>query len=151
MRTHRQRMRMLMSNAARVPPGALPAMVESLGDYFAAAAIAGAPVPPPGVISRAVALQGATCALAGAWGTTSGTTAYNEVRRAPQPPAAHGSDPWPPSKQHGNEPCTRVRCAALSACCSAVQNIGAMQITRVGSRRVIQLGAACAIIMGLIG
>lgn len=59
--------------------GALPAMVESLGDYFAAADIAGAPVPPPSVISRAVALQGATCALAGAWGTTSGTTAYNEV------------------------------------------------------------------------
>ncbi|KAF6262263.1 permease family-domain-containing protein [Scenedesmus sp. NREL 46B-D3] len=88
--------------------GALPAMVESLGDYFAAADIAGAPVPPPGVISRAIALQGATCALAGVWGTTSGTTAYNE-------------------------------------------NIGAMQITRVGSRRVIQLGAVCAIIMGLIG
>lgn len=54
-------------------------MVESLGDYFAAADTTGAPVPPPGVISRAVALQGATCALAGVWGTTSGTTAYNEV------------------------------------------------------------------------
>lgn len=54
-------------------------MVESLGDYFAAADISGAPVPPPSVISRAVALQGATCALAGVWGTTSGTTAYNEV------------------------------------------------------------------------
>jgi nucleobase transporter 1/2 len=54
-------------------------MVESLGDYFAAADISGAPVPPPGVISRAIALQGATCALAGVWGTTSGTTAYNEV------------------------------------------------------------------------
>jgi xanthine/uracil permease len=56
-------------------------MVESLGDYFAAADISGAPVPPPGVISRAVALQGATCALAGVWGTTSGTTAYNEVSK----------------------------------------------------------------------
>jgi hypothetical protein len=54
-------------------------MVESLGDYFAAADICGAPVPPPSVISRAIALQGATCALAGCWGTTSGTTAYNEV------------------------------------------------------------------------
>ncbi len=54
-------------------------MVESLGDYFAAADICAAPVPPPAVISRAVALQGATCALAGMWGTTSGTTAYNEV------------------------------------------------------------------------
>lgn len=43
--------------------------------------------------------------------------------------------------------------ACLPAClsCVALQNIGAMQITRVGSRRVIQLGACCAIIMGLIG
>jgi hypothetical protein len=37
--------------------GALPAMVESLGDYYAAASIAGAPVPPPGVISRAITIQ----------------------------------------------------------------------------------------------
>ncbi|KAF8056380.1 NAT1 [Scenedesmus sp. PABB004] len=88
--------------------GALPAMVESLGDYFACASIVGAPVPPPPVISRAIALQGATCALAGVWGTGSGTTAYNE-------------------------------------------NIGALQITRVGSRRVVQIGACFAIIMGLIG
>jgi hypothetical protein len=53
-------------------------------------------------------LQGFSCALAGLWGTSSGTTAYNE-------------------------------------------NIGAMQITRVGSVRVVQLGAVCAIIMALIG
>jgi hypothetical protein len=35
----------------------------------------GAPVPPPAVISRAIAVQGATCVLAGMWGTSSGTTA----------------------------------------------------------------------------
>lgn len=38
-------------------------MVESLGDYFAAASIAGAPVPPPGVISRAISIQVCTAAL----------------------------------------------------------------------------------------
>lgn len=32
-------------------------MVESLGDYYAAARISGAPVPPPDVISRAVTIQ----------------------------------------------------------------------------------------------
>lgn len=31
------------------------------------------------------------------------------------------------------------------------ENIGAMQITRVGSRFVVQLGAVCMIILGLIG
>jgi len=32
-----------------------------------------------------------------------------------------------------------------------METIGAMQITRVGSVRVVQLGAVCAIIMALIG
>ena len=31
------------------------------------------------------------------------------------------------------------------------ENIGAMQITRVGSRRVVQVGAIIAVIFGLIG
>ena len=35
---------------------ALPVSAQ-LGDYYAAARISGAPVPPPGVITRAVALQ----------------------------------------------------------------------------------------------
>ncbi|KAK9829197.1 hypothetical protein WJX72_004442 [[Myrmecia] bisecta] len=88
--------------------GALSAMVESLGDYYAAARISGAPVPPPGVIERAVTLQGFSCVLTGLWGTGNGTTAYNE-------------------------------------------NIGAMQITGVGSRVVVQAGAAIAIVVSLIG
>ncbi|WIA39456.1 hypothetical protein OEZ86_005555 [Tetradesmus obliquus] len=87
--------------------GALPACVESLGDYFAAAGIVGAPVPPPGLVCRAIALQGASCVLAGLWGTASGTTAINE-------------------------------------------NIAAMAITRVGSRRVMHMAALCALAMGLM-
>lgn len=58
--------------------GALSAMVESLGDYYAAARISGAPVPPPAVLARAVTLQGFSCMLAGLFGTANGTTAYNE-------------------------------------------------------------------------
>lgn len=88
--------------------GAISAMVESLGDYYAAARISGAPVPPPDVLARGVTWQGISCVLTGAWGSGNGTTAYNE-------------------------------------------NIGAMQITGVGSKRVIQIGAVIAIIFGLIG
>ena len=58
--------------------GALAAFVESLGDYYAAARISGAPVPPPAAVSRAVLFQGIGCAVAGLFGTGSGTTAYNE-------------------------------------------------------------------------
>jgi hypothetical protein len=48
--------------------GALPAMLESLGDYYACSQIAGAPIPPPDVLSRAVAWQvrPAACAACGA-------------------------------------------------------------------------------------
>lgn len=88
--------------------GALPAMIESLGDYYVCSHIAEAPVPPPDVLSRAISWQGLTCVLAGLFGTSSGTTAYNE-------------------------------------------NIGAIQITRVGSRMVVQLGAVIIIIVALVG
>lgn len=52
-------------------------MVESLGDYYAAARISGAPVPPPDVLARGVTWQGISCVLTGAWGSGNGTTAYN--------------------------------------------------------------------------
>eukprot|EP00884_Botryococcus_braunii_P002860 jgi/Botrbrau1/12575/Bobra.0169s0108.1 len=97
-----------MPNTIVMLAGALSAMVESLGDYYAAARIAGAPVPPPGLISRAVTWQGICCMLTGFWGTGNGTTAYNE-------------------------------------------NIGAMQITRVGSRRVIQVAAAIIVVVAIVG
>ncbi|CAK0786722.1 hypothetical protein CVIRNUC_009936 [Coccomyxa viridis] len=88
--------------------GAISAMVESLGDYYACARICGAPVPPPAVISRAVAFQGFSCVLTGLIGSGNATTAYNE-------------------------------------------NIGCLQLTRVGSRRVVQIGACIAIILSIIG
>jgi nucleobase transporter 1/2 len=77
--------------------------LSTLGHY-----LAGAPVPPPGLVCRGIALQGVSCILAGLWGTASGTTAINE-------------------------------------------NISAMSITRVGSRRVMHVAALCALVMGLIG
>ena len=58
--------------------GALPAMVQSVGDYYATARVSGAPPPPPAVVARAVTVQGLTCAFAGAMGTLNGSTIYNE-------------------------------------------------------------------------
>ena len=45
--------------------GAISAMIESLGDYYAAARISGAPVPPPDVLARGVTWQGISCVLTG--------------------------------------------------------------------------------------
>ena len=85
--------------------GALAAFVESLGDYYAAARISGAPVPPPAAVSRAVLFQGIGCAVAGIFGTGSGTTAYNE-------------------------------------------NLAAMAITRVASRRVARAAGVWLLVLG---
>ncbi|KAI7844268.1 hypothetical protein COHA_002066 [Chlorella ohadii] len=85
----------------------IPAALESIGDYYAAARLAGAPKPPGEVVSRALAVEAACCAIAGVWGTTSGSTAYAE-------------------------------------------NVGAISITGVASRRVTQTGAAIMIGIGFI-
>lgn len=79
----------------------IPAALESIGDYYAAARLAGAPQPPPAVVSRALTVETVCCVVAGLFGTTSGSTAYAE-------------------------------------------NVGAIAITRVASRRVTQVcGRAC--------
>lgn len=86
----------------------IPASLESIGDYFAAARLGGAPQPPPDVISRALAVEALCCVVAGLLGTTSGSTAYAE-------------------------------------------NVGAISITGVASRRVVQTGACLMIGISLIG
>ncbi|ELT89006.1 hypothetical protein CAPTEDRAFT_95564, partial [Capitella teleta] len=88
--------------------GVLAGMIESIGDYYAAARMSGAPIPPFHAINRGVFVEGIGCILAGVWGTGSGTTSYSE-------------------------------------------NIGVIGITKVGSRRVIQVAAIVIMIFGLIG
>ncbi|ELU01493.1 hypothetical protein CAPTEDRAFT_111368 [Capitella teleta] len=88
--------------------GVLAGTIESIGDYYAAARMSGAPIPPLHAINRGVFMEGIGCTLAGVWGTGSGTTTYS-------------------------------------------QNIGAIGITKVGSRRVIQVAAIIIMIFGLIG
>jgi len=86
--------------------GVLASAIESVGDYYACARLAGAPPPPPHAINRGIGTEGLGCVLAGLWGTGNGTTSYSE-------------------------------------------NIGAIGVTKVGSRRVVQWGAGLMIIFGI--
>ncbi|HKI84799.1 MAG TPA: solute carrier family 23 protein [Candidatus Krumholzibacteria bacterium] len=88
--------------------GYLASMVESVGDYYACARLAGAPVPRAREINRGIGMEGVGCLVAGIMGTGNGTTSYSE-------------------------------------------NIGAIGLTRVGSRRVVQVGAVIMLIFGAFG
>lgn len=88
--------------------GYVASMVESVGDYYACARLAGAPVPNARVINRGIGMEGVGCLVAGIFGTANGTTSYSE-------------------------------------------NIGAIGLTRVGSRRVVQVGAVLMIGFGALG
>lgn len=88
--------------------GYVASMVESIGDYFAAARLSGAPTPDRKIINRGIGMEGVGCLVAGVFGTGNGTTSYSE-------------------------------------------NIGAIGLTRVGSRRVVQMGAAIMLVLGAFG
>ncbi|XP_052810952.1 solute carrier family 23 member 1-like isoform X2 [Mya arenaria] len=88
--------------------GVLSSMIESVGDYFACARLAGAPPPPVHAVNRGIGVEGICCILAGAWGSGNGTTSYSE-------------------------------------------NVGAIGITKVGSRRVVQVGGVIMIVLGCLG
>ncbi|MCB9553416.1 MAG: solute carrier family 23 protein [bacterium] len=85
--------------------GYMASVVESIGDYFSCARLAGAPVPDKKTISRGIGMEGVGCFIAGLFGTGNGTTSYSE-------------------------------------------NIGAIGLTRVGSRRVVQYGAVIMLVLG---
>ncbi len=78
--------------------GYLASIVESVGDYYACARLAGASIPDAKTVNRGIGMEGIGCLVAGVFGTANGTTSYSE-------------------------------------------NIGAIGLTRVGSRRVVQTGA----------
>lgn len=88
--------------------GYLASMVESVGDYYACARLAGAPIPDARTVNRGIGMEGVGCLVAGVFGTGNGTTSYSE-------------------------------------------NIGAIGLTRVGSRRVVQIGAVIMLVLGSFG
>ncbi len=87
--------------------GYIASIVESIGDYYSCARLAGAPPPDAKTISRGIGMEGIGCLVAGIFGTGNGTTSYSE-------------------------------------------NIGAIGITRVGSRRVVQVGACVMLLFGAV-
>ncbi len=58
--------------------GYLASMVESIGDYYACARIAEAPVPTRKMISKGLGAEGLGCFIAGILQTGNGTTTYSE-------------------------------------------------------------------------
>ncbi|KAK7462486.1 hypothetical protein BaRGS_00038455 [Batillaria attramentaria] len=55
-----------------------PSIVESVGDYYACARVSGAPPPPKYAVSRGIGIEGVTCMVAGAWGSSGGLTSYSQ-------------------------------------------------------------------------
>ncbi|XP_076361007.1 solute carrier family 23 member 1-like [Tachypleus tridentatus] len=88
--------------------GILASVVESVGDYYACARLAGAPHPPTSAINRGIFAEGISCILSGIWGSGGGLTSYSE-------------------------------------------NIGAIGVTKVASRRVVQCGAVAMLLFGVLG
>ncbi|MCP4694679.1 MAG: xanthine permease, partial [Desulfobacterales bacterium] len=88
--------------------GYLASMIESIGDYYACARIAEAPVPTGRMISKGLGAEGLGCLVAGILQTGNGTTTYSE-------------------------------------------NIGAIGLTKIASRRVIIAGALVMLVIPICG
>ena len=90
-------------------------------------------------------MQGFSCVLTGLIGSGNGTTAYNEnigtLTNAPLVMHAFSDADVCSSAQDAGPQHGWVSHAAA----------GALQLTRVGSRRVIQVGAVFAIVISVIG
>ncbi len=58
--------------------GVMAGIIESVGDYYACARLAGAPSVPEHAVSRGILIEGLGCILSGAFGSGAGTTSYSE-------------------------------------------------------------------------
>ena len=58
--------------------GVMAGIIESIGDYYACARLAGAPSVPRHAVNRGILMEGLCCMLAGAFGSGAGTTSYSE-------------------------------------------------------------------------
>ncbi|XP_053407071.1 solute carrier family 23 member 2-like isoform X2 [Mercenaria mercenaria] len=56
----------------------ISSIIESVGDYYAAARISGAPPPPPHAINRGIAMEGLSSIVSGMVGAGHGTTSYSQ-------------------------------------------------------------------------
>jgi uracil-xanthine permease len=67
-----------MSFALAMVAAYLASMIESIGDYYAAARISEAPTPTAAMISRGLGTEGIGCLIAGLLQTCNGSTTYSE-------------------------------------------------------------------------
>jgi xanthine/uracil permease len=88
--------------------GVVASMIESYGDYFAVARLAGVSAPSKKRINHGIGMEGVGNIFAGIMGTGNGSTSYSE-------------------------------------------NIGAIGLTGVASRYVVQIGAIVMIVVGFVG
>ncbi|KAK4305485.1 hypothetical protein Pmani_022615 [Petrolisthes manimaculis] len=88
--------------------GVLASVIDSIGDYYACARMAGAPPPPTHAVNRGIGVEGLGCMLGGLWGTGNGTSSYGS-------------------------------------------NIGVIGVTKVGSRRVVQVSGLIMLAFGMLG
>ena len=58
--------------------GVLASAIESVGDYYACAKLAGAPAPPPHAVNRGIGMEGVGGMLAALWGNGIGSTSYSQ-------------------------------------------------------------------------
>uniref|UniRef100_A0A5B7A135 Putative nucleobase-ascorbate transporter 12 n=1 Tax=Davidia involucrata TaxID=16924 RepID=A0A5B7A135_DAVIN len=82
--------------------------VDSVGSYHASSLLVASRPPTPGVLSRAIGLEGLSSILAGLWGTGTGSTTLTE-------------------------------------------NVHTIAVTKMGSRRAVELGACVLIVLSLVG
>ncbi len=67
-----------ISGVFGVMAAVMSSAIESVGDYYACARMAGAASPPTHAINRGIGTEGFGCILAGLWGSGSGSTSFSE-------------------------------------------------------------------------
>ncbi|XP_044931375.1 solute carrier family 23 member 1 isoform X6 [Mustela putorius furo] len=154
----------------------LAGIIESIGDYYACARLAGAPPPPVHAINRGIFTEGICCIIAGLLGTGNGSTSSSPnigvlgITKVPQARAAQ-SAPLPflvlqphltyePSNPTMSLGPFRARFCDRS-CLPSLRKLshpGPFQgLTlppapmQVGSRRVVQYGAGIMLVLGTVG
>ncbi|XP_032192449.1 solute carrier family 23 member 1 isoform X2 [Mustela erminea] len=154
----------------------LAGIIESIGDYYACARLAGAPPPPVHAINRGIFTEGICCIIAGLLGTGNGSTSSSPnigvlgITKVPQARATQ-SAPLPflvlqphltyePSNPTMSLGPFRARFCDRS-CLPSLRKLshpGPFQgLTlppapmQVGSRRVVQYGAGIMLVLGTVG
>ncbi|KAB7508109.1 Solute carrier family 23 member 2, partial [Armadillidium nasatum] len=67
-----------LAGVISITAGIVATVIESIGDYYACARLAEAPIPPNHAMNRGIFMEGVGTALAGLFGSGSGTTSFSQ-------------------------------------------------------------------------